>query len=125
MAKKVPQAKFKTAKTEAQRLALFRKQLNVMPDEYVRCHNFGHSTYEATMNPDEGFVIGQVCYSCAMEIDRYRHPITGRWVTRYWHPKGNEYYFHGTGRTDMVRKQEIHDEWLRRTGRQLPARPTE
>ena len=105
-------------------LARFRKQLAVMPDEYVRCHNFGHSMHESTINPEKDvLVVGQVCFSCAMEIDRYRHPVTGKWVSRYWHPKGNEYYFHKTGRVDMERKIEIHEEWLRRTN--LPERPME
>lgn len=112
--------------TEQKQWRAFRKQLAVMPDEYVRCHNFGHSTYEATTNPEgDLFLIGQVCYSCAMEIDRYRHPYTGKWVSRYWHPKGTEYYFHGTGRITLEMKIEIHEEWKKRTGNALPRRPVE
>jgi hypothetical protein len=112
-------------KEQAKQIARFRKQLAVMPDEYVRCHNFGHSTYEATLNPErDHFVIGQVCYSCAMEIDRFRGP-DGRWKSRYWHPKGQDYYFHGTGRITLDMKVEVHDEWHRRTGSRLPERPVE
>lgn len=98
--------------TDSKQLAAFRKQLAVMPVEFLRCHVFGHSTYEATINPDGAiFVIGQVCYSCAMEIDRWRDPYTGKVSSRYWHPKGQDYYFHGTGRTTTERKLEIETAW--------------
>lgn len=124
MAKAKNKSATPTAKSEAARLALFRKQLGIMPIEFVRCHTFGHSTYEATVNPDGAiFVIGQVCYSCAMEIDRYRDPYTGYVRSRYWHPKGTEYYFHGTGRVTAQMKLEMEELW-RNTVR-LPERPVE
>jgi hypothetical protein len=110
----------RTSKTEAKQLSLFRKQLADMPVEYLRCHNFGHKTEPATINPDgQIFVMGMVCVSCGMEIDRWRDPYTGIARSRYWHPKG-DYYFGGTGPTTPERKLEIEEAW--RAEVQLPER---
>jgi hypothetical protein len=92
-------------------MAKFRKQLAEMPVEYLRCHNFGHKTEPATINPDgQIFVIGLVCQSCGMEIDRFRDSYTGRVQSRYWHPKG-DYYFRGTDRITPEMKLEIEEAW--------------
>lgn len=99
------------ANTAAKMLVAFRKQLAQMPLEYLRCHNFGHKTEPATINPDgQIFVIGLVCVSCGMEIDRWRDPYTGKVQSRYWHPKG-DYYFRGTGSITPEMKLEIEQVW--------------
>jgi hypothetical protein len=99
------------AKAEAQRRSRFEKQLSLMPVEYLRCHNFGHKVEPATINPDgQFFVIGLVCGSCDMEIERWRDPVTGIARSRYWHPRG-DYYFRGTGPITPVMKLEIEEQW--------------
>jgi hypothetical protein len=98
-------------KQEAKRQGLFSKQLALMPVEYLRCHNFGHKTEPATINPDgRFFVIGLVCGSCDMEIERWRDPDTGIARSRYWHPRG-DYYFRGTGNITPAMKLEIEEAW--------------
>ena len=97
----------------------FREQLANMPVEYLACHNFGHLAAPATVNPVAGvFVVGLVCSSCDMEIDRFRDSYTGRVISRYWHPRG-DYYFTGTGRITPEMKLEIEQAW--RDEAKLPA----
>lgn len=101
----------KRRRNESKAVALFREQLSRMPVEYVRCHNFGHKTEPTTINPDgQIFVIGLVCSSCDMEIDRWRDPVSGRVTSRYWHPRG-DYYFRGTGQITPEMKLEIEQVW--------------
>jgi hypothetical protein len=101
-------------------MAKFRKQLSEMPVEYLRCHHMGHKTEPMTINPVRRyFVIGAVCVSCDMEIDRYRDPVSGIVTSRYWHPRG-DYYFKGTGRITPEMKLEIEEAW--RGAINLPSR---
>jgi hypothetical protein len=99
------------ANSPARQMVAFRKQLAEMPTEYLFCHNFGHQVTPSTINPDgQIFVIGLLCGSCGMEIDRFRDSYTGKVSSRYWHPKG-DYYFRGTGPITPQMKLEIEEAW--------------
>lgn len=89
----------------------FLEQLGRMPVEYLFCHNFGHQVTPSTINPDgKIFVIGLLCTSCGMEIDRFRDSVTGKVKSRYWHEKG-DYYFRGTGAITPEMKLQIEEAW--------------